>query len=79
MTSPPLTLAPAGGYMGFLWMFLLSVAASILIELANPVHPRFDFMLAGIAGRAVAIYVVSGIIPLTIWAVQHNGRRTARQ
>jgi hypothetical protein len=62
--------------MRLIWMCLLSIAASIFLELADPVHRRFDFMIAGIAGRAFAIYVVSGIIPLMIWAAQHIGRNT---
>src|SRR5690348_13760928 len=34
----------------------------------NPVQHRVDYMIADIRGRSIALYVMSGFLPLIFWA-----------
>jgi hypothetical protein len=53
-----------------IWMFLLSMAGGAFLELADMPETPFGFVVAAIVGKAVAIYILSGILPGLFWACQ---------
>jgi hypothetical protein len=56
--------------MRFMWMFLLSMAGGAFLELADMPETPFGFVVGSIVGQAVAIYILSGILPGLFWACQ---------